>query len=397
MLRRPLLCVIALVVAPSVSACKRSTSDAAGADDDHGARRTRTSAAAIPRVVLIRTVDKQQKIFVASASGNAEPTVAFEGLALPPRSARAIDGGRALLVHGKADAATAGDIYRIDVGAIAPSTVRVAEGARGVMLQASADGSAVLLSDNDATTKTETLSLMRTNGASKAIELMKFRYYAGGELSSDGRVALLSGTPVSCATPPLASCPMELWRATIDGESAKLEPISIGGSSARYQPRFYRDGGLLGGSTGVVFQTTENDGSPECAKDLNACRHDIVLLSDRDLAATPQLLRKGGFGPSLSPRGDRLAFLSIDDPDTKCTKLPCLTTSLYVGDVEGGAFQRIVAAGVSMLSNHAWSPDGAWLAFRGPPEPKESYAKVCRADGTQCRTLGEGYPQGWIW
>ncbi len=400
---RKVLLLLALLAAASL-ACKRSSSSSSEAkSDDESKPRPKKSAQSTPSVVILRTVatgaddgKKKPKLFLVSPTVDGEASPAFADLPGIPRAARTIDGGHALLVLSDSETGTKGTLSRVTTHS--PPVV-VATDVVGGLMSVSEDGGMALLSVNDSTTKTDTLMMLRLSPGAKPVKLMTFRYFGGGELAGDGRSSLISGTPTSCTATGLAACPMELWRATLGegAEDAKLDPIRAGIPGAYYQPRFYRGHGVLGGDGGIVYQTTANDTSPDCLANLNTCRHDIVYLPGGDATATPEIVRKGGFGATFAPGGDRLAFLTLDEPESKCSKLPCFTNSLFVGDFTTRKFDRVVLAGVSILTNHAFSPDGEWLVFRGGKDVKDEHTIVCSADGKLCRGLGEGTPQGFLW
>jgi dipeptidyl aminopeptidase/acylaminoacyl peptidase len=87
-------------------------------------------------------------------------------------------------------------------------------------------------------------------------------------------------------------------------------------------------------------------------------RYDPELVSV-DLATRVQrkltFERQGLSSPRFSPAGDRLAFLAAGTP-------PSTTTQVYVMSVTGGDARRVTAAARG-VSQFAWRPDGATLAF----------------------------------
>ena len=398
-MRGALVAVAAMAIAAASSSCRTSHDDG----DRPRIRADRSAASVVssarpnaraPRILFVRVVDGTQRLFAAPADGSAEPTRVLSELPGAVRHARTIGDGRVALVLVAEPAGARFALYRVDID---DEAVRLGPKIAGdlpdTLVSVSDDGSTALLTESTSKA-TQTVFVLRPKESPKPLEITLFRHFAGGDVLEDGSAAVIGGTPVTC-TGPVAACPMEVWRARFASGSVKLEPIATGGtdaSSARYLPRFWP------GSAGarIVYQSTEYDPSTACMRDLNRCRHDLLVYDD---GAGGGLFHAHAVGASFSRFGAHLAFMDPDEPETKCTGLPCATCSLYVGDRDSAEFKRIAPGEVWILGAHAWSRDEQWIAWtkRGGVDPKlPNEVRVARADGSSLHTVGEGTAQGWI-
>lgn len=321
-----------------------------------------------PRLVVVRHEGDRTRLYVVGLSPKLRPRPALEDLPGDLHSPRAIDRGRGLLVLARRPGEPTSALWRVRVephGALERER-QLAEAVPGRIVAVSPDGSALLLADR------ERAWLLRPGEA--LIELMQFRYFAGGDVSPDGTRVVLAGTPTSCAEPPLGACPMDLWAVQVGPGAPSSRPL-VEGRRANYMPSF------VPGTRGarVAYQTTARDDSPACAANVNDCRHDLMRVAWE--GGAPELVREGpALGAVHAPDGRRLAYLSNAPVETGCRSVVCDSMSVYLLAVpDGREPTRLVTAGASNLPRHAWSTDGRWLAYTGRDRRS---VEVVRVDGS---------------
>lgn len=96
------------------------------------------------------------------------------------------------------------------------------------------------------------------------------------------------------------------------------------------------------------------------------------------LAVSPE----GNFEPSVSPDGQRVAFVSSRDGDPE----------IYIMNADGSEVQRLTAFHQEDWAPQ-WSPDGRWIAFLSNREGR-ARVFVVRPDGTAVRAVSGDAPTG---
>lgn len=159
----------------------------------------------------------------------------------------------------------------------------------------------------------------------------------------------------------------------IDGmhkEQMQLLPIdpAAGKPLALHTPRGRaRNPSMAPDGTWLVAESDERGFSDLVRVDLS--RPDAPLF----LTSAPE----GSFEPSVSPDGERIAFVSSRDGDPE----------IYVMDARGNdADARRLTAFHKEDWRPSWSPDGQWIAFLSNREGRDRVFLV-RPDGTHTRAL----------
>lgn len=206
---------------------------------------------------------------------------------------------------------------------------------------------------------------------------IELAYPGGASVASDGTAIVVSGTPMPC--PNLSRCPMFLWRVDDAGVLARIPTRE---DRAAYKPQILDEDG----QRWLVYQTTANDDSPECAASLNRCRHDIVRRRFPDGAE--EVIARGAVAFAAGPAGRR-AWMTHDSAD--CSDVTCSTMRLHVIDRVVG--DRVVDERAGSVLPTAFSPDGYWLAYR---DRVADEIRIVHLGTFGVRTLGSGAPIGWV-
>lgn len=215
-----------------------------------------------------------------------------------------------------------------------------------------------------------------SRGAS-TVPLVEVAYPGGASVSADGAAIVVSGTPMPC--PDLRRCPVLLWRVD---EAGALARVPTREDRAAYKPQILDEDG----QRWLVYQTTANDDSPECAGNLNRCRHDIVRRRFPD--GPEELVARGAIAFAAGPVGRR-AWLTPDSAE--CVDITCPTMRLHLIDRVVG--DRVIDERAGSVMPLAFSPDGTWLAYR---DRAADEIRVVHLGTLAIRGLGAGAPIGWI-
>jgi Tol biopolymer transport system component len=95
---------------------------------------------------------------------------------------------------------------------------------------------------------------------------------------------------------------------------------------------------------------------------------DVIRLTD---------IASGGFGPSWSPDGSRIAFSGV-----------------YIMNADGSSLEQLPGA---IGSSPSWSPDGEWLTFEGRVEAKFSVFTIRLVDGSVSNVTSGSYDREPDW
>jgi hypothetical protein len=214
----------------------------------------------------------------------------------------------------------------------------------------------------------------------EAQELMAFRLNWQGALDDDGKRALASGSPVSCALSDIRACPVELW--LFDWTSGPLRSTRLGAEAhASYYPAF------VPGSADVLFQTTYDDANTDCQKHLNRCPHEIVRVEPRDFRAI--VVEQRAIGPTPSNDGRSIAMLKY--PET-CEEVPCPSYDMRI--TTRGSSPVTIGRG-EIVFGTSWSPDSDWFAWAHRSDGRTRMF-VAQPAHPSPQDLGQGWVVGWL-
>lgn len=190
--------------------------------------------------------------------------------------------------------------------------------------------------------------------------------FIDGTLAPDGSLALveLACQPIPCTT---------TW-ARLERDTGKVTPIALGDLRA---PRWLPDGRVL-------YELA----APGTRR--------LVTAPRADLAAST-VWRDGAWSPAVTANAPtRVAYLVADESCRDVAEpTRCLGATLETADLDGGD-RRTVTTNAAGLPAQAWSVDGRWIAFQVNADGRRFDLRVCRADGSACRDLGDLWLRGWL-
>jgi len=334
-------------------------------------------------LVVTKRSDPRAGVYLVGDRGKLLPALPRASLGGTIRSGFPIANGSAVLVMVQRDDETWAGLYRLALSRGSRVTAtRLSAVARGELVGASDDGRVAVLAEplGRVGTRAE-VHVWRAAGHPELATPLTLRYHAGGDVAQQGGRALVSGVPATCTESWIGRCPMRVFTLDLASVGAGVREIP-GGAYADYQPRF---GATL---DTIVYQTTANDRSPQCATNINACRHDLVT---RDFWARtpPRPLRAGGLAWASAANGKTELFLS----HATCRRLPCDRLVLYASR-DGGAHKPI-ARDVANFAERWVSADGSHTAYvRNATNALDTH--IVATDGTGDVALGDVMPLGWL-
>jgi Tol biopolymer transport system component len=172
--------------------------------------------------------------------------------------------------------------------------------------------------------------------------------------SPDGGTIAYEDFVVACSHPACIVQQGGIRAIAADGSGDHLLPLP--GFPAG-NPSYAPDGSQLAWDDGRVH-VSKPDGTD-----------DIVLTAD------------GGFDPSWSPDGTRIAFSRAVD---------CCNTEIHVMNADGSGERRLTFVGGRRNSDPAWSPDGTKIVWS-----HEDELRVMNADGGEQSRLATGFSPDW--
>jgi Tol biopolymer transport system component len=171
--------------------------------------------------------------------------------------------------------------------------------------------------------------------------------------SPDGGTIAYEDLVVGCSHPACILQPMGIRAIGADGSGDHLLPLPGFAGDPAYAP----DGSQLAWDDERRVHVSKPDGTD-----------DIVLTAD------------GGFDPSWSPDGERIAFSRAVD---------CCNTEIHVINADGSGERRLTSVG-RRNSDPAWSPDGTKIVWGHRDE-----LWVMNADGSEQSRLATGFSPDW--
>lgn len=199
-------------------------------------------------------------------------------------------------------------------------------------------GGLILYSDWDADAQRGRLHSVRPDGSE--VRDLGISVTCGVWFPDGNRILITKDAAVGRRTP--------LRPAVIDPDGSNLRPLD----AVRNPDLNLGCGNVSPDGTTIALEGFGQHGHPE----LNG----IYRVRASDGGGLVRLLRGPVSPPSYSPDGTRISFF-----DSKAGVSPSGSGALFVTGADGSNPRRITPWGYAFM-DHAWSPDGTWIAFQRP-------------------------------